>query len=80
MSDFSKPRVNGKMLPSFQGRTVCLLGNAKDVSLPTQYLICSYWLTLYKFIVGYHLAFSSNNVALAILFKSDSPLILKGKK
>lgn len=75
MSDFSKPRVNGKMLPSFKGRTVCLLGNAKDVSLPTQYLFCSYWLTLL-----YHLAFSSNNVALSILFKSDSPLILKGKK
>lgn len=51
MSDFSKPRVNGKMLPSFKGRTVCLLGNAKDVSLPTQYLFCSYWLTLL-----YHLA------------------------
>ncbi|XP_061164218.1 replication protein A 14 kDa subunit-like [Saccostrea echinata] len=31
MSDFSKPRVNGKMLPSFQGRSVCVLGNAKDV-------------------------------------------------
>lgn len=78
MSDFSKPRVNGKMLPSFKGRTVCLLGNAKDVSLPTQYLFCSYWLTLL-----YHLVFSSNNhdnVALSILFKSDSPLILKGKK
>lgn len=32
MSEFSKPRVNGKLLPSFQGRNVCLLGNAKDVS------------------------------------------------
>ncbi|XP_062585556.1 replication protein A 14 kDa subunit-like [Saccostrea cucullata] len=31
MSDFSKPRVNGKMLSSFQGRCVCVLGNAKDV-------------------------------------------------
>nr|AFK73704.1 replication protein A3 [Ostrea edulis] len=31
ISEFSKPRVNGKLLPSFQGRNVCLLGNAKDV-------------------------------------------------
>lgn len=37
MTDFSKPRVNGKMLPSFQGRNVCLLGNAKDVSLYSLY-------------------------------------------
>ncbi|XP_033762091.1 uncharacterized protein LOC117343727 [Pecten maximus] len=26
-----KPRVNGSMLPSYQGRAVCVLGMAKDV-------------------------------------------------
>ncbi|OWF40006.1 uncharacterized protein LOC110464375 [Mizuhopecten yessoensis] len=31
MADFSKTRVNGSMLPSFQGRNVCVLGMAKDV-------------------------------------------------
>ncbi|XP_069110625.1 replication protein A 14 kDa subunit-like [Argopecten irradians] len=31
MEDFSKPRVNGAMLPSYQGKVVCLLGMAKDV-------------------------------------------------
>ncbi|XP_060067082.1 uncharacterized protein LOC132547332 [Ylistrum balloti] len=31
MTDFSRTRVNGAMLPSFQGRVVCLLGMAKDV-------------------------------------------------
>ncbi|KAJ8313968.1 hypothetical protein KUTeg_008529, partial [Tegillarca granosa] len=29
--DFSKPRVNVSMLPSYQGKFVCLLGKAKDV-------------------------------------------------
>ena len=31
--DFSKPRVNASMLAGFQGRTVCLLGMAKDVRI-----------------------------------------------
>lgn len=47
MSDFSKPRVNGKMLPSFQGRTVCLLGNAKDVSRLTVYLSYDFFIFWY---------------------------------
>lgn len=33
MLDFLKFWVNGKMLLSFKGWIVCLLGNVKDVSL-----------------------------------------------
>jgi len=32
MADTFKTRVNSAMLPSFQGKDVCVLGMAKDVS------------------------------------------------
>ena len=31
MTDFSTPRINASMMPSYQGRNVCLMGMAKDV-------------------------------------------------
>ncbi|KAK6166618.1 hypothetical protein SNE40_023268 [Patella caerulea] len=37
MGDFIRPRINGKMMSSHQGRFVCLLGLAKDVDNSGKY-------------------------------------------